>query len=180
MTDLLAKHSFVELGARQRAKSFAEAKIDHRQTAAVAGERQTMGEGGAPVGDHRQGIGEVDTLEAVATEGWARIEGRGIAGGKADGEPGAADVAGRRLQHFAGDVAAAERDPGIAAADGDEIAGGAAAELQHGAAGRHVEVGDQSVATEQVGLARGVVDVARQPVHAVHGVGLGTHTATRT
>ena len=57
---------------------------------------------------------------------------------------------------------------GIGPREFDEIASGAAADLEHGVAGPGVETGDRLVATQEIEFAAQVVDVALTAVHPVH------------
>ena len=77
----------------------------------------------------------------------------------------------RRLEHLGGDVDAEEVHVGIGARRHDQIARGAAADLEHAAAGRRRQPMDQPVAAQQVVFAREVVDVALAAIDPVHQLG---------
>ena len=66
------------------------------------------------------------------------------------------------------DVDAEEAHAGIGARGDDQVAGRAAADLQHPAAGRRVEPADQPVAAQQVVLAGDVVDMPLPTIDPIH------------
>ena len=65
-------------------------------------------------------------------------------------------------------VQAAAARVGIAPGDRDEVAPGAAGDLEHAAARRRIELGNEPVAAEQVELAGGVIDEALAGVDPIH------------
>ena len=60
------------------------------------------------------------------------------------------------------------RAAGIGPRQFDEIASGAAADLEHAVAGPGVETGDRLIATQEIEFAAQVVDVALAAIHPVH------------
>ena len=125
-------------------------------------------------GNHRQRIGDEDAIELGATEKPFGIEGRRVADGEAhsSGRLGPTKRAGGCRQHLGRDVEAVERGGGVVLCREHEVAAGAAAEFQHAAAGRHVEMADQAIAAQKVELSRGVVDMALPPIDRVHQRGM--------
>ena len=126
---------------------------------------------GTPIGDHRERIGDVDTLEALTPE-HGRLEARCIGLGHGDAaEMVAGERALRRFQHGGRDVEAIERRRRIAPCHGDEVTPRAAADLEYRIAGAWLDRGDQPIAAEQVIFAREIVDMALVAIDPIHGLG---------
>ena len=105
-----------------------------------------------------------------AAEQRLRVERRGVRlrEGDARGEPGARGRSGRGRQHFPRDVEAEQPSLRIGPRQFDEIAPGAAGDLQHLVAGSGPKARDRLVAAEEIEFAAQVIDVALTPIHAVH------------
>ena len=77
------------------------------------------------------------------------------------------------IEHRVRNVEPVEAGIRIAPRGEDEVAPGAARDLEHAASGGRLQLGEQAVAAEQIVFARRVVDVALVAVDGVHVLGRG-------
>ncbi len=147
------------------------AEVGDMQFAARRKSPHRLGHDRAPLRDHRHGVGDKDALVAVAAEGRARVECRGVGAGQpySTAQSGGRNRVTGGGKHLARNVDAVEMSLGIAPGRLHQIAAGAAADLQHRGTGRRCERGDHRIAAEQIIFARGVVD-AEPPLVAVDAV----------
>ena len=144
------------------------------QRATFRQHRAGMAQGGLPTGDHRQRIREIDPVENRDAESLCRAEIERVSLRNPDSVAEAApdNASSGAFQHLVRDVEAKEPRLRITLGCHDEVTSGAAAGFQNGSAWRHIEIGNELVAAEKIVSAAGIVDMALQPVHAVHRIAL--------
>ena len=74
----------------------------------------------------------------------------------------------RRGKHFLRDVEAEETRLRVSARKLDEVAPGAAADLEHVVAGRGAKAGDRLVTAEKIEFAAQVIDMPLPAIHLIH------------
>ena len=84
------------------------------------------------------------------------------------GKPGARDRSGSARQHLPRYVEAEQPCAGIGPRQFDEIASGAAADLEHAVPGSRGQAPDRLIAAQEIEFAADVVDMALAAIHAVH------------
>ena len=82
-------------------------------------------------------------------------------------------AAARRVEHLQRQVDAEQRRGGVTMRHRDQVARGAAADLQHAPPGGRREALDQPVSAQQVVFAAEIVDVALAAIDPVHETGIG-------
>jgi hypothetical protein len=146
-------------------------EIDDVKLAAGRQCRKRCVDGGLPVGDHRQGIGDHDPVETFR----AKISGQ-KGGGIGDAEIGhlrhAVEGTASAQQHLLRDVEPKELGRGKAPMREQQVAPRAAADFEQRTTERHVQAVDRPVAAEKIVFASEVVDVPLVAVHAVHQAGM--------
>ncbi|MNZ84009.1 hypothetical protein D3C78_1027530 [compost metagenome] len=147
---------------------FLLAEIDNMQRTARFYCRERLFDRLFPVRYHRQRIGDHDAVEALGLAEFRSTEGGGIGHAQNGAFRLAGEILGCGQQHFGGNVEAKQFRVRKLAAGQQQVAAGAAADFQQGAALRHVEAGNGSVATEKVIFAGNIVDMPLVAIHAVH------------
>ncbi|CAN5317697.1 hypothetical protein BH10PSE8_BH10PSE8_10880 [soil metagenome] len=149
------------------------AEIDDMQFAARRQTPQRLLDHAAPGRNHRERIGDHDPVEAGLSKQRLGIEGRGV--GLLQDDALRQARFGHRLprghQHLRRHVEAETGPPRIGPRDPDQVAAGATADLQDRPARRRREALDHPVASQQVELPAGVVDVPLMAVHRIHQAG---------
>jgi hypothetical protein len=124
----------------------------------------------APRWDHRERVGDDDAIEARAPEERHRIEACRIRLRQRDAlaKPGAHPRLARRVEHRGGYIQPMAQSTRIGLRQLDEVAPGAAADLEHARAFGRLERGDQAVTAEQIEFSARIVDMALPPIDAIH------------
>ena len=157
-------------GPERAGQPGASAEIDEMQRAAGRKNVERALKRLAPGRDHRQGVGDHDAIEPRAAEQSRRIERRGVplAQRNARGKSGARHRGRRARQHLPRYVETEQMGPRIGPRQFDQIASGAAADLEHAHARPGVKAGDRLVPAEEIEFAAQVIDVALAAIHPVH------------
>jgi hypothetical protein len=144
-------------------------EVDERETAAGRDQGSAVGERLLPGRNHREAIGKEDAVEAPEAED-RRVEAGRVALCQTNAilEARRGDIPSRRDQHRARDVDAVEARLRIAPCCSNEVAPGAAAELEHVSACRRVEAGDQVVAAQQEILPGRIVNMTLMAIDPIH------------
>ena len=170
---------FPHAGA-EKAWQLAEiAKIDDMQRAARRDEPERMIERLLPWRDHRKRIGNKHAVKFLDAERGGRIEVDRVAlrHARPVSNPRCVEVLARGDEHLFRHIEAKQPRGWIGLRREREIARRAAADFQHRPVQGRLHFTDQIVASEQVELSRGVVEMPLMPIHAVHMGGGETHAA---